>query len=290
MACMTGLRCSPFILVVIALTGSCSKDASSRTQAQLEALQKKKAQDAQEQAVKEAARAAPAQAPAIELAAPYGDAGNTVIAPDGPCPQGFWALLPTVAPGATAEEKKANAAQKKTLAEQLRARQYMVKLRAPSVKLSAYDAPKGQFVIEVPGTIDCTDATSGQRIAIAWTEAKAGTPAASAAKEGSELVQQIWQAPGVVFDHPVKSMIEAKAFESGNRIGLSARVVFKLGKVEVDRKLKRVSKVQEKAHGETLAFGGGDEDWGAGPLVHTELVAVRVASQGEKQQLYEVRP
>ena len=79
----------------------------------------------------------------------------------------------------------------------------------------------------------------------------------------------------------------AKAWGDGNRFGLSARVGFALGKTEIDRKLKRVAKVTEKAAGETISIGGGTEDWGAGRLIRVELLGVRVATDREKKMLFE---
>src|SRR5438105_1868294 len=85
------------------------------------------------------------------------------------------------------------------------------------------------------------------------------------------------QSETVKFSIPMKSMAEAKEWKNKNLIGLSARVVFKLGKPDVDKKLHKVAKVTEKAAGETISIGGGTEDWGAGRLVHAELIGLRVA-------------
>jgi hypothetical protein len=274
------------LLCVMSMVACGGKDSAKRAQQQLDALQKKKEADAK--AAKEKENAGPVVPKVVELPAPY-DA-KVVIQPDGPCPEGTWALLPGPAPGATPEAKKSNEAARKGLADGLKASPVMIKMRVPQVSLSAFDAPKGQFVITVPATIDCVDPTTKQRVALTWGEAKAGLPPASAAKEGSESMQHVWQAPPVTFFLPMKTQAEAKAFEMGNRVGLSARVVVRLGRAEVDRKVKKVAKVQEKAHGEMLSFGGGSEDWGAGPLIRSTLVALRVATGGEKEQLFELRP
>ena len=205
-----------------------------------------------------------------------------------PCPEGFWALFPGDAPGGSPEEKKANAAKRKELAEAAKARKYIVKLRAPAqVVLSPYDAPNGKFTIEVHGTIDCTDAIG--RIALAWTATRAGDPGNSAAKADADFAQNSWIAEPAHFDLFIKSLTEAKEFNDKNRFGLSARVGFGLGKVEVDKKIKKVAKVTEKvaAAGETLSFGGGNEDWGAGRLIHADLLGIRVATDREKKQVAE---
>jgi hypothetical protein len=161
-----------------------------------------------------------------------------------------------------------------------------VKLRAPDqVVLRDFDAPKGAFPLEVAGSIECTD--SFGHVALAWTAAKAGDPGNSAAKQDADITQNYWMAPPVTFSIPMKSMNDAKEWKNANRIGLSARVVFKLGKVEVDKKLHKVAKVTEKAAGETISIGGGTEDWGAGRLVRVELIGLRVATDKEKTQLFE---
>lgn len=272
--------------LVFALLPACKDQSSKRAQEQLEALKKKK--EAEKKAANED-KPAPLPTEVLRLDPPYDDAQAVVLMPDGPCPEGFWALFPGDAPGATPEEKKANQANKKALAEQVRSKKYLVKLKGANlVTLSPYDAPKGRFLIEVKGTIDCTDSMG--RVAIAWTEAKAGDPGNSAAKEGSEVTQNVWNALPVTFELPITSLTEAKTFNDGNRFGLSARVAFTPGKVEVDKKLKKVPKVTEQAAGETLTIGGGTEDWGAGRLLRAELLGVRVATDREKKQLFDQKP
>jgi hypothetical protein len=269
-------------LVVIVALG-CSKGSSSRTADQLAALQKKKEQEAKE---KKKDKLEPLPTEVIKLDPPYDDTQATVIVPDGPCPEGFWALFGGDAPGENPEEKKANAARRKELAEAARARKYIVKLRAPTqVVLSPYDAPQGKFTIDVLGTVDCTDGLG--RIAIAWTPPKAGDPGNSAAKAEAEFSQNVWMAEPVKFELPIKALTEAKEFNDKNKFGLSARVAFSPGKTEVDKKLKRVARVSEKAAGETLTFGGGSEDWGAGRLLKAELIGIRVATDREKKTLLE---
>jgi hypothetical protein len=221
----------------------------------------------------------------LHLAAPYDESGGLVVLPDGPCPEGLWAFFPGEAPGATPDEKKANAARRKDLVQALTGRTILVKLRSPAtVTLSPYDAPNGKFLIDVVGTVDCTDSLG--RIALAWTDAKSSTPETSAAKQGADLTQNIWSAPPVSFELPIKSLTEAKTFNDKNRFGLSARVAFTPGKAEVDKKVKKVKKVQAEAAGEKLSFGGGTEDWGAGRLLRGTVLGVRVATEQEKKELF----
>ncbi len=268
--------------LALAAFPACDSKPNKRTEQALNDLQKRKEDEAKK---KKEEKLAPVPTEVVIIDPPYNDAGSVIINPDGPCPEGLWALFPDV-PGGSPEEKKANTAKKKELAESFKGKQFLVRLRGPGqVTLLPYDAPKGLFPLEVVGTIDCTDSIG--RIAIAWTQAKAGDPGASAAKQGSEVTQNVWMAPPWTIPYDMKSQEEAKAFKEKNQLGLSARVVFTLGKTAVDKKLKRIGKVTEEAAGEKLGFGGGVEDWGAGRMVRAEVVGVRVATEREKKQLFE---
>lgn len=269
-------------LAVLLPWAGCSQRPSERTQEQLEALQKKKAEQAQKA---RAATPPPVKpAPSIRLEPPYDDKQAIVIVPDGPCPPDFWALFAGDAPGDTAAEKKANAARRAGLADGVRGASYLVKLRAPtSVRLSSFDAAKGHFTIDVDGTIDCVDAKG--RIAIAWTQATAAAPGAPS----SDIVENIWQAPSVPFELPMSALSQAKAFEEKERLALSARVAFRVKSGDIDRKLKKVAAVRQKAGGETVSYGGGIEDWGAGRLIRADLVGIRVSTDREQRALFDRR-
>lgn len=256
--------------------------SGSRAEKQLAELKKKQEADAKAKELSDDAKKNP-KVEAAKLEFPYDDSQATVIIPDGPCPEGLWALFGGRAPGDTPADQKANAAKRKEIAEAAKAKKYLIKLRA--LKLSPYDQTAGKFTIEMPGTIDCEDSIG--RIAIAWSEPKAIDPGASAVHEGSELTQNVWTAKPVTFDLSMTSMNDAKEFEKSNKFGLSARVGFTLGKTAVDVKTKKVAKVSEKAQGETLSFGGGAEDWGAGRLINADVLGIRVANQNEKNQLFE---
>lgn len=271
------------LLVSLMMTfGACKgRDAGQRALDQLAQLQKKKAAEAQ---AKNEDKLAPlSQAQTVDLDPPYDDASSVRITPDGPCPDGFWALFATEPPGATPEEKKANEANRKSLVESLKGKQFMVKLRVGSgVTLKPFDAPKGVFPIEVAGTVDCSD--SRGRVAIAWAEAK---PVSHG--EPGQAAQWYWDASPVTFTLPMKSMLEAKAFETENRVAVSARIVFTAGKSEIDKRLTKVEKAEEKYGDETIGYGGGMEDWGAGRLLRAQLIGIRVAVDREKKQLFDVR-
>jgi hypothetical protein len=157
-------------------------------------------------------------------------------------------------------------------------------LKAPvSLKLKDYDAPKGVFPLEAVGTIDCVDSIG--RIAIAWTPAKAVNPPNSAAKEGAEFSQAIWQADPTNYSFPVKSVSEAKEFLNKHRFDIDARIVLKLGKADTHKKMIKTQKVSS---GE-VTMGGGMEDWGAGRMVVGEVLGVRISTEHEKTALIESR-
>ncbi len=263
------------------LMALCACESSTERTLRARAALEKKNQE-QAEAKKGAKPAAPT------FSAPYNDSDAQLVVGDGPCPAGLWALFPGPAPGADDAEKKANQDKRSELAKAFEGKQFLVKLRPPAVKLSPYDAPKGQFTLEVEGLIDCKD--SAGSIAIAWTETKAVNPPPSAAQEGNDLSQNVWVAKPTSFTIPMVKSDEAATFEKANQYGVSARVVFKFDKVDIDKKLKKVGKVSAEAFGEKLGYGGGVEDWGAGRLVRAKLIALRVAAEQEQKQLFEVKP
>lgn len=271
-------------LGVVVTAAACSDGAKKMAEKQV-ALEKARAD---KKAKDESAELAPIPKETVQLEPMWNGPDDVLLDDDRPCPEGFWALFPGEAPGANKEEKKANAARREELAKGLREKRYRVRLRAPgAVSLKAYDAPNGNFPLEVKGSLDCTDSIG--HVTVAWTKATATVPAASAAKAGSELVERIWEAEPLKWQVPMKSMAEAREFDNKNKLQLSARVIFKLGKVDVDKKLIKVGKAVEKVQGETISIGGGTEDWGAGRLVRAELLGVRVATDREKTQLFEKR-
>jgi len=272
--------------LALGLTG-CPSDGAKRMADKQKALDAKKAADKAKAEQKEMLADLPKDV--VRLDKPWEDASYVQLRADGPCPENFWALFGGEPPGATKEEKKANAARRPELAKALREQTYLVKLRGPDdVKLFPFAASRNEFPVDLIGTIDCSDSIG--RVAIAWSTVKAGDPSASAAKEGAEVTQNIWMAQPLKFALTMKGMADAKEFEQKNRFGLSARLFFKLGKTEIDVKLKKMAKVVEKAAGETITQGGGVEDWGAGRMVRADGLGVRIASDKEKTTLVERKP
>jgi hypothetical protein len=189
------------------------------------------------------------------------------------CPAGIWALFPGKAPGTEKEEQRKNEAQRAELAQKLKSSRFITHLKPPNdVKLEEYDAPKGYFPVTVEGYVDCTD--SAGHLVIAFNQAKAITPPSSAAKQGAEVTLRIWDAKPTIFNLPMKSMSDAKDWKSHHQFDLEARVVYTLGKPEVDHKMFRTSKVS--AAGMTL--GGGAEDWGAGRAIRAVVEGSRLTT------------
>jgi hypothetical protein len=270
-------------LFVLAILGcSACESAGARTRQEITERRRK------EEAALAAAKAKALAVVKVELPAPYSDADLTPLVGDAKCPEGLWALFAGQAPGSTDEEKKSNAAKRAELAKTFEGKRFVVKMRPPAIKLSPYDAPKGQFTIDVDGSIDCSDSMG--HIAIAWTDTKAISPPASAAQSGNDITQNVWSSKPSTFDLAMTRMDEAQAFEKANRVALSARAVIRFEKVDNDKKLKKIGKVSAEAFGEKLGYGGGFEDWGAGRLVRAKLIALRVATEGEAKQLFEMKP
>lgn len=279
------MRPTPFVCaaLTLALTG-CPQDGSKKMEEKQRALDEAKAKKAK---LDEAKELAPIPAAAPKLGAPWEDSSYVEIRPDGKCPDGIWALFAGDTPGGDAKEKKENEKKRGELSKTVKEATYLIKLSGPEqVTLKPYDAPKGSFPVEVLGTIDCTD--SFGHVAIAWTKAKAGEPANSAAKQDAEVTQSIWNAEPMSWSLPMSGVSESKTFQAKNQYQLSARIVLKLGKTAWDHKMKKVAKMGDKSAG--ISIGGGTEDWGAGRMVQAELVGVRVATNHEKDQLFEKKP
>lgn len=270
------------LLTLVAAVSGCTDQSGHRAKEQLDALQRRKADAAK---VQKPVAAAPQL---FHVSAPYDELQSTLLSSDGQCPDGLWALFPGEAPGATPDEKRVNEARRPELAKALLNRPFLVRLQAPGkVTLQPHDAANGRFVVEVAGAVDCID--SAGHVTVAWTEAKAIETPPSAVSRGAEVLPNLWQAPPLTFELPMKGLSEAKAFYDANRLGLSARVAVTLNKAEVDTKLRKVGKVTKALPDETVGYGGGVEDWGAGRLVRAALVGVRVAAEQEKKELIERR-
>jgi hypothetical protein len=200
------------------------------------------------------------------------------------CPDGIWALFKGTAPGADKAEQKKNESHRAELLKKLAASRFVSYVRPPNdVKLGEYDAPKGYFPVQVAGLIDCQD--SAGHVALGFTDAKAFTPPSSAAKQGAEVTLRLWTAKPFDLTVPMKSMGEAKDWKTHHQFDLEARVVFKLGKTEVDKKMFKTSKVAAAG----ITMGGSNEDWGAGRAVHAVVEGVRLTTDRARSVLADTR-
>jgi len=222
-----------------------------------------------------------AQVPPLNLSSFWTDSEYVHIRDEARCPLALWPLFPGKAPGADAAEQKKNEADRKELAAALRQKTFVVHLIGPSyVTIGDYDSAKGQVTLSVAGEVDCTD--DAGRVTFAFGKPEAQPP------EGRDFGQYVWTAEPLTYPHPVK-MSESRTFQNENRLGLEARVVFALGKAEVHKKLVRneisaEERAERKKH-DIPDDTGGMEDWGAGRLLKTRILGVRVASGGGHKEL-----
>lgn len=193
-----------------------------------------------------------------------------VIRHEKACPEGLWSLFPGPAPGGDDAKRKENAQKRDQLANALRQKTFVARLHGPQeVALEDYDAPKGQFPLELKGVIDCEDSIG--RIAIAFTAAKA-VEAPHSAATSDDVTQSYWDGPPLNYTLPMKSQSDAKTFRSKHQFGMESYVVFKLGKTEVHAKKVKIPKVSQGG----ITIGGSVDDFGAGRMVRGEVEAVRV--------------
>jgi hypothetical protein len=227
------------------------------------------------------AEKAPAEEAPAKLDPYWEDASYIKISDDGPCPDGMWALFPGDPPGQDAAEKKANQARREALSKKLRDATFILKTN--DIQVGEYDSRKGEIPLQVPGAFECTDSIG--RVAVSFTDAKPELP------PGRSFGQWYWAAPKQEFGRASK-LSEASTFKRTYKIGLEARLVFKLGKVEVHKKIEKIEETPEE-RAERLKFdipgGGGIEDWGAGRMVRAELAGVRIAADKSRTELFQKR-
>jgi hypothetical protein len=235
--------------------------------------EKKKAEEAKEAKLK-------AEAPKVQRAvldAPWADPDYLQVATGTKCPEGLWALFPET-PGEGAE-KQANEAKRAELAARVKGATFVAVLPlGGAVAIGPWDAKKKTLPVKVDGVIECFDGLGLLSVAI-------NEPAKPLRPKRSEEVmltpQAVWRAPALVIPVPFGTAAEAKAFVNGEGTGLEARVVFTPRRVEVDKKLRKPPKPEEGAP----VVSDAPVDWGAGRLVHAELVGVRLGVDHEKVEV-----
>ena len=255
------------LVLGVALAGAGCTDASA----------KKKMRDAQKrldterkafQEAEEAKRKA--AAPKIEQAQlePFwGDPSFLRVSTGRPCPAGLGALFPTA--GAPADPATVS---------RLRASTFVTVLaNGAGVAVRQYNPKKKTLPVDVEGVVECFDQSG--LLTLAWgAPAKAYRP--SDEEEEALPPQSVWRARPVRLNVPFPSAAEAKRFSQKEGLGLEVRLVYRLGRVDVDSKTKKPSPDTGTS---------GEVDWGAGRLVHVELLGVRAAVDHEKTSIFERR-
>ncbi|MBS1153812.1 MAG: hypothetical protein H6Q89_5510 [Myxococcaceae bacterium] len=255
------------VLVVLAAAGGCTDQKQKMAEAQKARAEAKKAFEAAEEARRNAGK--PKIEPA-KLEPFWADPAYLRVKTGKPCPEGMWALFPET-PGEGAE-KEANEARRAELAAKVRGSTFVAVLPFDTgVTLRKYNAKKKALTVQVDGVMECFDGLG--LLAVAWGDpAKAVRPPQPDDDEEEATQQAVWRAQPLTFALPFRTAAEAQAFRENQGVGLEARIVFTLGKIAIDKRGKK-----------------GEVDWGAGRLVHVDLVGVRIATDHEKLQLAELR-
>lgn len=270
------------LCLLLATTSGCTDNKKKMQEAQ-------KRRDAEKKAAeeKEAARlkALTPKVNRAQLGVPWDDPAYLKVSLGRPCPEGLWSIFPGT-PGEGAEQER-NAAKRPELAQKMKDSTFVVLLaHGNGVTMGKYNAKKKQLTVEVDGLVECYDGLG--LLALAWGEpAKPFRPPhVDPEEDESEMSspQAVWRAQPLRFPLPFATAAEAKKFRDGPGLGLEARLVFKLGKIDLDKKMLKTSKPLPDA-------GAVDEtlDWGAGRLVHVQLVGVRLGTDFEKTLVAERR-
>ena len=267
-----------FALLVAVLALGAATGCKSKAK-QMEEKQKKR--DAEKKAFEDEKEAKlKAAAPKIERAkldAPWADPAYLEIGTGKKCPEGLWALFPET-PGEGAE-KAANEAKRAELAAKLKGATFVAVLpMGGAVEMGTWDKKKKALTVKIDGVIECFDGLGLLSVALN-EKAKPFRPPAD--DESGGTPQAVWRAPQLVMQVPFATALEAKDFTNSTGTGIEARVVFKPGKTEVDKKLLKPPKPPEDAP----PISDAPVDWGAGRLVHAELVGIRLAADHEKMEL-----
>jgi hypothetical protein len=266
-------------LVSLALCLGCTDKTEKMKERQKIRDEEKKAFEKQ---ALDAQKSAAPKVDAAKLDAAWDSPDFVKIANGKKCPEGLWALFPST-PGEDGE-KDANEKKKPELAEKMKQATYVAVLHhGLGVTLGKYDKKKKALTVSVEGVLACFDGLG--LLSVAFGEgAKPLRPPKGQGGDAEMSPQAVWNAKPLVFSVPFEDPLEAKVFSQGEGLGTDARIVFTLGKTEVDEKLEKVPGNEE------AGTKGGTVDWGAGRLVHATVKGVRLASDHEKHLLVESRP
>jgi hypothetical protein len=271
--------------LVLVLACGCTDAKQKMKEREATRAAEKKAQEAAAEAKRKAGQP---KFEAAQLEPFWSDPAYLKVATGRPCPEGLWALFPET-PGEGAV-KEANEKKRPELLEKMRAATFVAVMPFDTgVRLKKYNAKKKKMAVEVDGLIECID--GGGILSLAWGEpAKAFRPRMPKEddddyEEGPATPQAVWRAQPLLFPLPFGTAAEAQAFTERRGPGIEVRLVFKLGATAVDKKVQKT----KRAYVEDASVQEDDIDWGAGRLVHVELLGVRVATNHENDLLAEQR-
>ena len=268
------------LLAALALGSGCVDNKTKMKEAQKKRDAEKKAQEE-----KEAARLKALQ-PKVDRAkldSFWDDPSFLKVTLGRPCPEGLWSIFPGT-PGEEGAEQTANEAKRPELTEKMKNATFVVLLaHGNGVTMRKYNAKKKQLTVEVDGLVECYDKLG--LLSVAWGEPAKPfrPPAPDADEEEQNPPQAVWRAQPLLFPLPFPNAAEANKFRDKAGLGIETRLVFKLGKIDIDKKTQKFQKPRAEV-GETQEL-----DWGAGRLVHVEVLGVRVGTDFEKTMLAEKR-
>lgn len=267
---MRWLAISVLVLGVALAGAGCTDSKKKMREAQKRLDAERKANQEAEEAKRKAAAPKVEQA---QLEPFWGDTGYVRVATGRPCPEGLGALFPN--PGATSDADTAAKLRDSTFVTVLS--------HGSGVELRQYNPKKKTLTVEVDGMVECFD--SSGLLTVAWgAPAKPYRPSEDAEEDVSP--QAVWRARPLRLPLTFPNAAEAKRFSQKEGLGVDARLVYRLGKVDVDSKVKKPPPSPSAEPGTVPTEG---IDWGAGRLVHVDLLGVRLAVDHEKTALIEQR-
>lgn len=278
---MTSRGTSLLLLAVLTCSSGCVDNKTKMKEAQKKRDAEKKAQED-----KEAARLKALQ-PKVDRAkldSFWDDPSFVKISLGRPCPEGLWSIFPGT-PGEGAEQTR-NEAKRAELEEKMKSSTFVVLLaHGNGVTMRKYNPKKKTLTVEVDGLVECYDGLG--LLSVAWGQpAKPFRPPAPDDDEEETMTspQAVWRAQPLLFPLPFPNAAEATRFRDKAGLGIETRLVFKLGKIDIDRKKLKTEKPLPDAGAVKEEL-----DWGAGRLVHVEMLGVRVGTEFEKTLLAEKR-
>lgn len=276
---MTRRGTSLLLIAVLAMGSGCTDNKTKMRDAQKKRDAEKKAQED-----KEAARLKALQ-PKVDRAkldSFWDDPAFLRVTLGRPCPEGLWSVFPGT-PGEGAEQMR-NEAKRAELAEKMKNATFTVLLaHGNGVTMRKYNKKKKTLTVEVDGLVECYDGLG--LLSVAWGDpAKPFRPPDPDEDEEEAMTspQAVWRAQPLLFPLPFATQAEANKFRDKEGLGIETRIVFKLGKIDVDKKTKKTEMPLPDAGAVKEEL-----DWGAGRLVHVQVLGVRVGTDFEKTLLTE---